>query len=403
MKKNRRTQKRDIGPLAMTSKRSDNQMAKAHITETFLTPEERALRPVVVATEEIPNFSFGRRGDGFAVESKGSAKPEIRVSIEEVRRVRQVTQWRAHIAFDDKKVRVLQLGQERGHIPITYLNKKVRARRRLIPTPAFRPNWLDLRYHPRILPRCRRLNGKEGFAIPGIPPGMISIYRGELVIENDWPWCTIGKLFVGHGDDFDNFTSQASGVLVGPNLMLTASHAAPWDVDEWWMKFVPAYRDGSGPFGFSYVRQFRGVRHDDHDSDYVVCELYEPLGQICGWMGSWASSDDEFYEDLGWDSVGYPVDFFGGQRPAVEWNVQPEEADEDDREVAISFESPFTSPGWSGGPLFGWVNDGFRVVGISRGTTHYDYWIFGSDDDAIFTGGLHMVDLIRFGLANWPV
>lgn len=132
---------------------------------------------------------------------------------------------------------------------------------------------------------------------------------------------------------------------------------------------------------------------------YVICELYEPLGQVCGWMGTWGSANDEFYENHGWDSVGYPVNFFGGQRPAVEWNVTPEEADEDDREVRISFPSPFTSPGWSGGPLFGWVNEGFRVVGISRGT-HSP--LFGSDQ-AIFTGGLHMVDLVRYGLANWPV
>jgi len=369
-------------------------MAKARITETFLTPEERALRPVVMATEEIPNVN--RRG--FVVESRGTAKPKVHVSIEKSRQTRHGTQWRAEIGFDGNNVRLLRLGQEKGRIPVTDL-EKLAGRKRIDPCPAFRPNWLNLRYHPQIMPRYRRLRPGEALARPDVLSGMLSLYWGELVTLNDWPWCTIGKLLIARGTDLENPTSVASGVLVGPNLMLTASHAAPWDSDEWWMRFVPAYRDAVEPFGSSYVRRFYGVRHDDGDSDYVICELYEPLGQMCGWMGSWGSSNDEFYENRGWDSVGYPVNFFGGQRPAVEWNVTPEEADEDDREVRISFSSPFTSPGWSGGPLFGWVNEGFRVVGISRGT-HSP--VFGSDE-AIFTGGLHMVDLIRYGLANWPV
>jgi hypothetical protein len=64
-------------------------------------------------------------------------------------------------------------------------------------------------------------------------------------------------------------------------------------------------------------------------------------------------------------------------------------------------ESSHVAPcGWSGGPLFGWIDDQPVVVGIMRGIQHIDDWV-SSDDDTLFTGGLHMIELIKYGLANW--
>ena len=93
---------------------------------------------------------------------------------------------------------------------------------------------------------------------------------------------------------------------------------------------------------------------------------------------------------------------FEGDVPCAEWNINPEDASVDGREVEISFSSAFSSKGWSGGPLFGWVNGDPHVVGIMRGVQHHDYWLFGSDDDTVFTGGNLMVDLVKHGLSNWP-
>ncbi|MFN7932600.1 MAG: serine protease [Bryobacteraceae bacterium] len=268
-------------------------------------------------------------------------------------------------------------------------------------TGVFRPAWLEHLYTPRIVPRYARLRLKDVYVRSGIH-GPMTLYRGELFSERDYPWCTIGKLFTGTAPDFGTERPWGSGVLVGPNLMLTAGHAIPWGVPGWFLRFVPAYRDGNEPFGHSYVSRVRGIREADDNSDYAICELATPLGRTCGWMGSQGTTDDDFYEDRGWDSVGYPLDFFGGERPCVEWNITPEDADVSDGEVEITFSSPFSSGGWSGGPLFGWVDGGPRVVGIMRGIQHNDYGIFGSDDDTVFTGGNLMVDLVKFGLANWP-
>ena len=325
----------------------------------FITPEQRVRMPVLEAIERMPD----------------------------------------HLRFGTRDPCTVRLGQAAGRLD----SRDLRFAREPASPDGHSPPWLTLRPHPVILPRRWAVRGDDVLVRSRVPRGPLNVYRGELDILNDYPWCTVGKVFVGAGTDLSTPTGFGSGVMVGRNLMLTASHVAPWGARPWWMRFVPAFKDGLEPFGSSYVSEYFGITSSDDDSDYVICRLYDPIGDACGWMGSWGSTDDDFYEDRAWDSVGYPGDFANGQRPCVEWNITPEDADVNGSEVEITFASAFTSPGWSGGPLFGWVNGEPRVVGVTRGTQQTDYWIFGSDDDALFTGGLHMVDLVKHGLANWPV
>jgi hypothetical protein len=368
-------------------------------TENFLSAEERILLGAVPATAPLPAPPAGVRGDEILIEVPGTAAPTLHPTAELVRKGERSSVWR--IGLGGENFHSQRAGRQQSRISAHELEIFAKDSPKTRHSEVLRPDWLNLSYHPSIIPRYRRFRPADILVRPGIGGGgLATLYRGELNIGNDWPWCTAGKLFVGGNLQFDSPTAFASGVMVGPNLMLTASHAAPWDVSGWWMRFVPAYRDGAAPFGESYVSDFHGVRFADEDSDYVICRLYTP--PTCGWMGSSGSTDDDFYEDRGWDSIGYPTDFFGGQRPAVEWNVTPEDADVSGSEVEITFSSPFTSGGWSGGPLFGWIDGQPRVVGITRGVQHIDYGPFGDDDDALFTGGILMVDLVKFGLANWP-
>ena len=294
---------------------------------TFLTPEECASRPVVPATEQMPDIGRGPRGEGLVIESGGEAVPEIEIHLEKLAGVRRGTQWRVDIRFDEERVhRLPARAKSQGHIAVAELEKLARMKT-ADPRAAFRPNWLNLRYHPQLLPKISQIAALRRPHTPRLPPGTVSLFRSELDVINDWPWCTIGKLFVGQGGNFDNPTSFASGVLVGPNLMMTASHAVPWGVDQWWMRFVPAYRDGAGPFGSSMCHDSTASARPTTTAITSSANYTSRSARPAGWMGSWASTDDDFYEDRGWDSVGYPTDFMSGQRPAAEWNITPEDAD----------------------------------------------------------------------------
>ena len=59
-----------------------------------------------------------------------------------------------------------------------------------------------------------------------------------------------------------------SGVLIGPNLILTVNHAIPWDEPTWSMDFTPAFHStaaNAAPFGTSVVEHALGIRTEKDD------------------------------------------------------------------------------------------------------------------------------------------
>ena len=64
--------------------------------------------------------------------------------------------------------------------------------------------------------------------------------------------------------------------------------------------------------------------------------------------------------------------------------------------------APFTSGGWSGGPLFTYIEGGPRVVGICEGTeTEFSMWDWFTKDHSVFVGGPLLLDLVGYGWSNW--
>lgn len=261
---------------------------------------------------------------------------------------------------------------------------------------------LEVRHAPCVRPRRPRLSAEAVRRLAGISPSIL--LRSELTLEGLYPWCTIGKLFVGRDGNFANPMWAGSAALVGPNLLLTASHAAPWGIESWWMRFVPAYRQGNEPFGSSYVESYRGVRNQDDVTglDYVICKLYTRLGDTTGWMGSHGSSGDGFYMDGTWTSVGYPGDSMNGQVPMVELGIRLDDVDDEGSDGKELESHVFSTPGWSGGPLWGWVDDQPKVVGVMSGfEEEFSFWDFFTADHSVSAGGNHMVNLVKYGWANW--
>ncbi|MFC8045913.1 trypsin-like serine peptidase [Nocardia sp. NPDC057353] len=205
-----------------------------------------------------------------------------------------------------------------------------------------------------------------------------------------YPMCTVGIVLNGDG-------SRASGVLVGPNLMLTAGHVAPWGASSWSMEFVPAFRLGDRPFGSSFVQSYWGFNPGGNGPtgyDYVICKLFNPLGTVLGWMGSQSWGDEDEYSRHRYVSSGYPGTF--GGRPAVELNMGIRDIDDDSPGKELEFAlRPDLGPGWSGGPLWVHTPNPF-VVGVCSGQEKD-----GLDPTrVVFAGGRGMVDVIQHGLTH---
>jgi hypothetical protein len=251
---------------------------------------------------------------------------------------------------------------------------------------AFRPNWIGVMTAPRIRPHQLDVN------LPGVLKPLIFESTGT-----EWPWSAIGKVFITRrGQPL----KVGSGVLVGPQLLLTASHAMPWDTGDSSVRFVPGYRNGNDPrFGHAYVDIWRGVRNEDDVTglDYVICKLNWRIGDRTGWLGSeWHSDEDWYYNDP-WISVGYPTsEPNGGERPSIEIPVWVRDIDNESDGLEIETHK-FALGGWSGGPLWGWRGGEPRVVGIESGFEKD----FLDPTRTVFAGGQHLVNLVKYGWANW--
>ena len=177
------------------------------------------------------------------------------------------------------------------------------------------------------------------------------------------------------------------------------------------MRFIPAYNnpeiasDPSEPFGSSWISQAYGVERNDNNIDgfdYVICNLVVPLGNTCGWMGTQLWDDDDNYTNRRWISVGYPGDSFSGQVPMVEMDVPIDDVDDDGDGKKLKTDQEFASKGWSGGPLWNFIEPGQPyAVGVMSGWE--DTWVlwWGSIDD-FSAGGSRMVNLVKWAQVNWP-
>lgn len=270
----------------------------------------------------------------------------------------------------------------------------------------YRPKWMPITYNPGIIPRRNRRLEKYVKGICGANIPLAVLDRKELVDFKSYPWCTVGKVLYGKNENYNSF-QEGSGVLVGRNLLLTCSHGVPWGEQSWWIKFIPGENNNTEPFGSSFVESYRGIpteKDNVHGRDYVICKLYKPLGDIVGWMGTQAFGDDDDYYNGTWTSVGYPTDA-GIDVPFVEPFLTIEDVDDDsDGKELETYQ--FSTGGWSGGPLWGWIGNEPKVIGIMSGNeTDFTlaFWEGFSEDHSVSAGGNHMVDLVNYGIANWGI
>lgn len=262
-------------------------------------------------------------------------------------------------------------------------------------------------------PRTRPWKAPHAERLSVMRPNRTGLYyRDQVLNYRSYPWSTIGRLF------FERFAGSGgwcTAALVGRNLILTASHCFPWGFGPGrWMRFVPAYSNGTEPYGGSYVSQCRGVKNTFNVTgiDYIICHLCDPLGEVAGWMGTQWWSEPEDYIGRPWRSSGYPADSFQGNTQMLLSNVNLTEV-EFHSDKGKELESDiFASPGWSGGPMWGYIDGAPKIVGVCSGSekdcseqVKGCYGIEGVKDIDTFhdvsAGGRLMTDLTIYGMTHW--
>lgn len=271
-----------------------------------------------------------------------------------------------------------------------------------------RPSWSGMSYQPRAAmafhhSRIKTIAGRTLEPYYGIydNPDARQVYYPQA-----YPWRCTGRIFTYTSWPTPNWSWSGSGVLIGPRHVLTAGHVAPWGSSSWAMLFVPGYWDGASIFGAgasSYVSDYRGWNTGTVAAhDICVLRLYDPLGSRLGWIGS-RTYDDDWEGGNYWSLTGYPGAIAGAQRPVYQSGVAVLDDDEDGSAQELEHHGD-SSPGESGGPMFGFWNDGPHAIGTTSGgeTISGGFLGIGNEDNNIAAGGSALVDLVKWGLSNWP-
>jgi len=276
------------------------------------------------------------------------------------------------------------------------------------PTAPHRPLWAEQTFETRIAaeypqrPTIRRKNGRI------IEPyyGVYGADDRRVFWPSGYPWRCIGRVFTWNAWGTPGWSWSGSGVLVGPRHVLTAGHVAPWGSQNWGMQFFPGYWDGasvSGPGAASWTSDVRGWNTGNQVAAHDMCvlRLYDPVGSWLGWMGT-RTYDDSWEGGNYWTLAGYPGAIAGANRPSYQSGIPVLDDDEDGDAMEIEHHGDATA-GDSGGPFFGFWNDGPYAIGtVSGGEAISGFLGIGSEDNNINAGGDAMVDLVRWARTNWP-
>jgi hypothetical protein len=293
---------------------------------------------------------------------------------------------------------------------------------------AFRPSWQPYIYHPKTMvvnSETRMLKRKSGAKVR--PHVVFNRDDRETFLPVGYPWHCVGRVFKNFGNGWQG---GATATLVGSRTVLCSAHMIPWGQPGVGIMFIPGYFSSqsisstllaaNGRATSSFVTAVQGYIYEGRQAwDIAVMRLADPLGDWLGTFGTRTYNDD-WEDDPRWTLVGYPTEwgyrtitapFFppftttittNGDLPTRQFGISVEDDVADAGALELEHHGD-SSPGNSGGPLFGHWPNGPYVIGVESGEEVPDEVNFylGARTTNIAAGGNPMVDLVKWARETW--
>lgn len=271
---------------------------------------------------------------------------------------------------------------------------------------SFVPKKVDLKLYERAKPPADFDYKKDDEILD--KPVNVFLPDGRYIYQDtDFPWRTVGRV--------DTPLGYGTGCTIGSRLLLTASHNIQWNADNTagWVRFRPSYYNGDSPFGEAWATTViywtkviggDGLTDQETAFDYVVCVLDSRVGDLIGFSG-YRTYNTDWNNGSYWESMGYPSDLTGGERPAYQGGcvistVGNESTAGQNGFVLGHFNDMV--PGHSGGPIWGWWgNEDYpRVVGVTSAEASSPAMDTSGDNE--YGGGEALSSLISWARDNYP-
>jgi hypothetical protein len=283
---------------------------------------------------------------------------------------------------------------------------------------AFVPHHFPVAYHPKIASGVKREVGRlagGGRMFLSEEPHA-TIINGEsrhFIYPDAYPYSAICKLHIEAQDRPGGpwgDRSHATGFLVGRRTVMTSGHAHPnTSAHAWRIQVIPACWSGRSVFGMEYVTYVHSARwwHSDAGNDFLVGELYDPIGADLGYFGA-ITYDSDWEDESFWTMCGY-TDDRSLWAPSRQTTIAVRDDDDGD-DISLNGNDYDTTQvesdadeasGASGSPLFAWFEGQPQAVGVHSGVQR-DNTIAGTEILSCASGGTGFVEVILWARGEWP-
>ncbi len=194
-----------------------------------------------------------------------------------------------------------------------------------------------------------------------------------------FPYRCICKLRSTFSTIVEDGTGDGTGVLVAPNVVLTAAHVIhhPTLGLANTIEVVPGLNRTDLPFGSMISTNYRypgkWTEKFDQEFDFGLVVLSQSIGNNIGYVGYAAVPDDKFGEISPVTIVGYPNDLPSKKDPLAGM-IQYEHMDNIMNVTPVIIEYNIdTAGGQSGSPILALINGEIYIVGIHNNGTNENY------------------------------